>query len=86
MVDKIIKLENNIKYILIDEKILSKIKYYVGLKLNEKNEPTNEYLYFEEKKDKNNIFLKPVINDKTKDLLLTSFTVNYFNNVYEEVN
>ena len=86
MVDKIIKLENNIKYILLDETILSKIKYYVGLKLNEKNEPTNEYLYFEEKKDKNNIFLKPVINDKIKDLLLTSFTVNYFNNVYEEVN
>lgn len=86
MVDKIIKLENNIKYILLDETILSKIKYYVGLKLNENNEPTNEYQYFEEKKDKNNIFLKPVINDKIKDLLLTSFTVNYFNNVYEEVN
>lgn len=86
MIDKIVKLDNNNKYILFDETILSKIKYYMGLKLDDKNEPTNEYLYFEEKKDKDNIFLKPVMNDNIKDLLLTAFTINYFNSVYDEVN
>lgn len=86
MVDKIIKLENNIRYVLLDETSLSKIKYYLGFKLNDQNEPTDEYLYFEEKKEKNNIFLKPVINDKIKDLLLASFTINYFNSVYDGVN
>ena len=86
MIDKIITLDNDKRYVLLDETVLSKIKYYLGLKLDENNEPTNEYIYFEEKRNKDNIYLKPIINNKIKDLLLTSFTINYFNNVYDGAN
>ena len=74
MVDKIVELENNKSYVLLDESILNDSKYYFALRLNEKEEPTNNYLFFEELKD-----------DELKKLLLTSFTINFLDKVYDEV-
>jgi len=85
VIDKIIKLADKVKYVLLDETELGGIKYYLGLQLNDIDEPTNKYLYFEEKKEHNNVFLKPICDDKMKDLLLTSFTVNYLDKVYDGV-
>ncbi len=84
MVDKIVKLENDAKYVLLDETTIDNVKYYLGLRLDEKNEPTDKYLYFEEKKEEKQMFLKPIKDDKVKDLLLTSFTINYLDKVYDE--
>ena len=85
MVDKIVKLSNGIRYVLLDETTLEDTKYYLGLRLNEKKEPTDKYLYFEEKREGKNMLLKPIEDDKTKDLLLTSFTINYLDKVYDEL-
>ena len=60
MIDKIITLSNNKKYLILDETILDNIKYYFGLRLNGNNSPTNNYLYFEEIKEDNNLSLKPI--------------------------
>ena len=46
MVDKIVELENNKSYAIIDETIIDNNKYYFGLRLNDKDEPTNNYLFF----------------------------------------
>lgn len=85
MVDKIVTLENNKNYVILDEKILSDKKYYFGLRLDEKEEPTNNYLFFEELKEDNNTFLTPIDDEDMKGLLLTAFTVNYLDKVYDEV-
>lgn len=85
MVDKIITLDNNKKYIILDETLLDNTKYYFGLRLDDNNEPTNYYLYFEETKDNKDIYLKPIENEEIKNILLTSFTINYLDKVYDWV-
>ena len=85
MVDKIVELENNKSYVLLDETILNNTKYYFGLRVNEKEEPTNNYLFFEESKEGNDTFLAPILNEEMKGLLLTAFTVNFLDKVYDEV-
>jgi len=85
MVDKIVELENDKSYVILDEAIFGEMKYYFGLRLDENEEPTNNYLFFEEYKEDNNIFLTPIENEELKKLLLTSFTVNFLGKVYDEV-
>lgn len=85
MVDKIVELENNKSYVLLDETMLDNTKYYFGLRVNEKEEPTNNYLFFEESMEDGDIFLAPIIDDEMKGLLLTAFTVNFLDKVYDEV-
>ena len=85
MVNKIVELENNKSYVLLDETTLNNHKYYFGLRLNEKEEPTNNYLFFEEFSKDNNTFLLPIEEENIKNLLLTSFTINFLGKVYDEI-
>lgn len=85
MIDKIVELENNKSYVMLDETILNNIKYYFGLRLDENEEPTNNYLFFEETLEDDNVFLTPVEDDNMKGLLLTAFTVNFLDKAYDEV-
>lgn len=85
MVDKIVELENNNSYVILEESILNNVKYYLGLRLNEKEEPTNNYLFFEEYKEGNDVFLTAIEDDDLKKILLTSFTTNFLEKVYDEI-
>ena len=85
MVDKIVELENNKSYAIIDETIIDNNKYYYGLRLNYKDEPTNNYLFFSEYKDNNDVYLTPITDNDLKGLLLTAFTINFLDKVYDEV-
>lgn len=85
MLDKIVELENNNKYLILDETELNEKKYYYSVKLNDKEEPTNNYLFFEEVKEQNETMLAIVYDDDIKNLLLTGFTINYLDKVYDEV-
>ena len=48
MVDNIVLLEDDKKYVILDEKVLNNVKYYYGLRLTDKEIPTNMYLFFKE--------------------------------------
>lgn len=85
MVNKIVELEDNKNYVLLDETVLNGVKYYFGLRLNKNEEPTNYYLFFEESKEGNDTFLAPVEDINEKKLLTTAFTVNYLDKIYDEV-
>ena len=85
MVDKIVELEDNKSYVLLDETLLNNIKFYFGLRLDEKEEPTNNYLFFEEMKEGSDTFLAPVEDEEEKKLLVTAFTVNFLDKAYDEV-
>ena len=85
MVDQIVELENDNSYVLLDETLLNNVKYYFGLRLDKNEEPTNNYLFFEETKEGNDTFLAPVEDEDEKKLLVTAFTVNFLDKVYDEV-
>lgn len=86
MVDKIVELEDDREYLILDETILNDKKYYYGLRLNQQEEVTNNYLFFEEVKNNDNeIFLLKVEDSKIREVLLTAFTINYLDKVYDEV-
>ena len=85
MVDNIVELENNKKYVLLDNKVLNNVNYYYGLRLDTNEEPTINYLFFEETVENEDVFLTPVEDENMKGLLLTAFTINYLNKVYDEV-
>ena len=85
MVDKIVELENNKSYVILDETLLNDVKYYFGLRLNKDEEPTNNYLFFEESREGDDAFLTPIEDEDMKGLLLTAFTVNFLDKVYDEV-
>ena len=83
MIDKIVELDNNKKYVILDGKKLNNINYYFALRLDNKEEPTNNYLFFQEKKLDSDIYLLPISDEKLKDALLTTFTINYLDKVYD---
>lgn len=85
MVDKIVELEDNKKYIILDEKKLNNKTYYYALRLDDKEEPMNIYLFFEQIIDGDNTYLLPVEDNNLRGLLLTTFTVDYLDKVYDEV-
>lgn len=85
MVDRIIELENNNKYVILDEKLLDNNKYYFGLRLDDNEEPMNNYLFFQEINEGDDIYLSSVNNENMKGVLLTSFTINFLDKVYDEI-
>lgn len=85
MVDKIVELENNKSYLILEETELDDIKYYFGLRLNEKEEPTNNYLFFEETQENNDTYLIPIEDKSLRSSLLTAFTINFLEKVYDEI-
>lgn len=85
MVDNIVELEDNKKYVLLDSTKLDDTTYYFGLRLDEKENPTNNYLFFEETVDGGDTYLAPVEEENMRGLLLTAFTVNYVDKTYDEV-
>lgn len=85
MVDKIVELENNKSYVILEETLLNNIKYYFGLRLGQNEMPTDNYLFFEESKEGDDTFLTPIEDEDMKGLLLTAFTVNFLDKVYDEV-
>lgn len=85
MVDKIITLENDRKYLIVDKVILNNINYYYGTRLDDNDEPLNNYIFLEEVKDSNDVYMVPVYDEKLKGLLLTAFTVSFVNMAYDNV-
>lgn len=83
MVDQIVELENNRKYVMLETTNLGDKTYYFGLRLDDDEEPTNNYLFFEEINENNDVYLLPVEEQELKGLLLTAFTTSYLNMVYD---
>ena len=83
MEEKIIELENGNSYVLLDKKILEQRIFYFALRLGDNDEPTNNYLFFEELNVDNEVCMMPITDEDTKGLLLTAFTINYLDKAYD---
>ena len=83
MTDQIVELENGSKYLLLDNKIIDKINYYYGLRLDKKEKPTNNYLFFEEIIEDGETYLNPINDESMKKVLVVAFTINFLDKVYD---
>ena len=83
MVDKIVELENNRKYLILDCENVNNINYYYGIRLDKDEKLTNNYLFFREVKNGNDTYLLPINDEKIKGMLLTTFTINYLDKIYD---
>ena len=66
MIDKVIKLDNNLEYYVLDEMTYEEKNYLMGLQVdNEKEGITNNYIIVESRKDLNgNVTLVDIDNPK----------------------
>ena len=85
MVNNIILLEDDRKYLILDETTLDNKNYCYGLRLDENEEPTASYLFFEVINENDRVYMNPINDDKLKGILLTAFAINYLNMAYDEM-
>lgn len=83
MVDQIVELEDNRSYVILDKVDLEGRIFYYALRLNEKEEPTNNYLFFEELKENGETYLNKVEDKDEKFILLNAFSINYADMAYD---
>lgn len=60
--NRIIELANTVKLLITDECVYNNIQYYIGVMLDEQNEPTKVVMVFEKKEIDGETFIK-VIED-----------------------
>ena len=75
--DTIITLEDNEKYVLLDEVELENGKYFLALRLSENERPTKDYAIFEEEIEDGESYMTLVEDQNLKEALLVNFTLNY---------
>lgn len=83
MVDQIVELENGENYVILDKTVLDDRTFYYALRLDDKEQPTKNYLFFEELKSRNDVYFDPVEDEDIKGALLVAFSINYLNMVYD---
>ena len=77
-IDNIITLSNNKEYLLLDKTDNNGKNYFYAVGIDENgNTKENEYVFFEEIKENNDILAKEVKDKDVINLLLTIFTNNY---------
>lgn len=83
MVDQIVELENGENYVILDKTDLDERTFYYALRLDDKEQPTKNYLFFEELKSRDDVYFEPVEDEDIKGTLLVAFSINYLNMVYD---
>lgn len=76
-VDNVILLEDNKKYLLLDETILDNKKYFYAVEVTDAElEPTDNYIFLEESSNQQDVFVTQVDNQELISALLIIFTNN----------
>ncbi len=83
MKDKIVELDNDRTYVILDSTYSDNRVFYYAVRLDEKEEPTNNYLFFEEFKEDDDTYLDPVTDETLKAMLFGAFTLNFVDMVYD---
>lgn len=83
MINKIVELENDKTYVILEKQELNNRIFYYGVRLDEKEEPTNNYLFFEEFKSEEDTYLEPITDEELRGFLLTVFTIKFLDSVYD---
>ncbi len=81
--DTIITLDDNTKYVLMDETIKDNSKYFFAIKLDKKDNPTTEYEIFEVEKDGKDTYMNTLEEGEFKEAILLEFTHKYIKEIEE---
>lgn len=80
--DTMIELDDNTKYVLLDETEIEGKKYFFAVRVdNETNNPTTEYEVFEEELDNGEYYMNALEESDYKQAILIDFTNNYMHMV-----
>ena len=73
-VDNVITLDNDKKYLLLDETKYENSKYYYAIEVDgDPLKPTENYAFLQEKKENDKYFIAEIEDDETKATLLVIF-------------
>ena len=75
--DTIITLEDNEKYVLLDEVKVNERKYFLALEVTQEEKPTKHYEIFEEEVEDGESYMTIVEDKNLKESLMVNFTLNY---------
>lgn len=81
--ENIIVLDDDSKYMLLDETNIEEYKFFFAVKLNENDEPTTQYEVFKEVLEEGEIYIDILDDSNYKQALLIDFTNNYMNKIGE---
>lgn len=79
----IITLEDDTKYVLMDEITKNKNKYFLAIKLDKLDNPTTEYDVFELEKEGENTYMNTLEEGEYKESILIEFTHKYIKEIEE---
>ncbi len=75
--DTVIKLKNNKAYLLLLESELDLEGYFLGVELDEKNEPTNTYVILQDVEKDGKHFVKKIDEPDILNQLLQDYQLQY---------
>lgn len=82
--DHVITLEDDKKYLLLDKTELDNKNYFYAVEVTDINgEPTENYLFLEEKIENNEVYVETVNDEETEAALLVIFMNNLSNKIDE---
>lgn len=81
--ENIIVLDDDSKYMLLDEIKIEESKFFFAVKLNKNDEPTTQYEVFKEVVEEGEIYIDILDDSNYKQALLIDFTNNYMNKIGE---
>lgn len=83
--DTLITLEDNAKYVLLEELIIDKKTYFYAVKMEDDNEnPTKEFEIFECDEEDGATYLTSLENNEFKENILIEFTKKFVDVIKEE--
>ncbi|CDF12311.1 unknown [Mycoplasma sp. CAG:776] len=79
--EDIITLEDNVEYMVLDIATINQEKYLFCVEIDEEEMPKNNYKYFQEINESNNIFVEEVEDQDVIEAISAIFTANHLNNI-----
>ena len=83
-VDEIIELENGTSYLLLLNSTIDNTNYFLVVKLNEQEEPTNDYIVLKEITENNETYIQKVTDPIILSKLITEYSLDYESDYLEE--
>lgn len=83
-VDEIIDLENGTSYLLLLDSTIDNNNYFLAVRLNEKEEPTNDYIVLKEITENNETFIQKVTDPIILSKLINEYSLDYQEDYIEE--
>lgn len=80
-INNVITLDNNENYLLLEKAELNNINYFLAVKLNSEEEPTEEYKILEEEIENDETYVSELKDTNIINELLSSFTTSLQNSL-----